>query len=56
MSLKPGRYQIRYIPPGITPPFVGGLYAVSTDIGQPILAEPLSSEHPPQVVSSPRHF
>ena len=56
MSLKPGRYQIRYIPPGITPPFVGGLYAVSTDIGQPILAEPLSSEHPPQVVSSPHHF
>ncbi|KAL9710901.1 hypothetical protein Ac2012v2_005441 [Leucoagaricus gongylophorus] len=49
MTLEPGRYRIRYIPPGIAPPFVGGLYAVSTDIGQPILAEPLGPEHPSQV-------
>ena len=56
MTLEPGRYRIRYIPPGIAPPFVGGLYAVSTDIGQPILAEPLGPEHPSQVVSSPHSF
>jgi hypothetical protein len=37
--LKDGLYQIRFVPSGIQPPFVGGLYATATEIGEPVLAE-----------------
>ncbi|KAJ3574472.1 hypothetical protein NP233_g1742 [Leucocoprinus birnbaumii] len=48
-TLKPGRYRIRYVPVGLQPPFVGGLYADSKEIGEPLTAEPLSPTTPPQV-------
>jgi hypothetical protein len=41
MPLKPGRYQIRYVPPHITLPFAGGVYAVGQDINKPVEALPL---------------
>ncbi|RXW21244.1 hypothetical protein EST38_g4605 [Candolleomyces aberdarensis] len=40
MPLKPGRYQIRYVPPGLTPPFAGGVYAVGEDLNKPVQALP----------------
>ncbi|KAJ2935081.1 hypothetical protein H1R20_g2051, partial [Candolleomyces eurysporus] len=40
MPLKPGRYLIRYVPPGLTPPFEGGVYAVGEVINKPVLAVP----------------
>ncbi|KAJ2925939.1 hypothetical protein H1R20_g11161, partial [Candolleomyces eurysporus] len=41
MPLKPGLYQIRYVPPHITPPFFGGVNAVGEDINKPVAALPL---------------
>ncbi|RXW21237.1 hypothetical protein EST38_g4608 [Candolleomyces aberdarensis] len=41
MTLKPGLYQIRYVPAHITPPFLGGVHAVGEDINKPIEALPL---------------
>lgn len=49
MSLKEGLYRIRYIPAAVDPPFTGGLYAKSTEIGEPILAEAPTAESRPQV-------
>jgi hypothetical protein len=50
MVLKPGRYQIRYVPVAQQPPFLGGLYATSTEINEPLLAEP--NPNAPQVVGA----
>ncbi|KAJ2913999.1 hypothetical protein MD484_g6429, partial [Candolleomyces efflorescens] len=41
MTLKPGLYQIRYVPPHVGPPFLGGVHAVGEDINKPIEALPL---------------
>ncbi|KAJ3569380.1 hypothetical protein NP233_g5077 [Leucocoprinus birnbaumii] len=40
-ELKPGRYTVRYVPPGIQLPFIGGLYANPKEIHQPIAGEAL---------------
>lgn len=44
MTLQEGLYHIRFVPSGIQPPFVGGLYATATEIGEPILAEVADSK------------
>ncbi|KXN84615.1 hypothetical protein AN958_12296 [Leucoagaricus sp. SymC.cos] len=49
MTLKEGTYRIRYVPVGLQPPFVGGLYAKSTEFGEPLLAEPETPGNPPQI-------
>lgn len=38
--LQPGLYQIRYVPPHVVPPFVGGVRAVGIDLNTPILDLP----------------
>ncbi len=52
MSLKEGLYNIRFVPSGINPPFLGGLYATATEFGEPILAEAEGPDTPGQVVST----
>ncbi|KAF9451429.1 hypothetical protein P691DRAFT_807783 [Macrolepiota fuliginosa MF-IS2] len=49
MTLKEGLYRIRFVPVCIQPPFVGGVYARSTEIGEPIAAKADGPEDPPQV-------
>ena len=41
MPIKPGLYQIRFVPPHVTPPFLGGVIAVGEDINKPVEALPL---------------
>ncbi|KAF9447461.1 hypothetical protein P691DRAFT_802309 [Macrolepiota fuliginosa MF-IS2] len=48
-KLEAGLYIIRFVPVGIQPPFVGGLYAQAKDYGQPIAAEPLGPNSPAEV-------
>lgn len=49
-ELQPGRYSIRYVPPGIELPFEGGLYANPKEIHQSIVGEALGPKT--QVVST----
>ncbi|RXW21242.1 hypothetical protein EST38_g4603 [Candolleomyces aberdarensis] len=46
MPLKPGLYQIRYVPAHVIPPFVGGLTAVGEDINKPVAALPVLTVPP----------
>ncbi|KAJ2915415.1 hypothetical protein MD484_g4970, partial [Candolleomyces efflorescens] len=41
MTLKPGLYQIRYVPAHVGPHFAGGVHAVGEDINKPVEALPL---------------
>ncbi|PPR00355.1 hypothetical protein CVT24_004391 [Panaeolus cyanescens] len=41
MSLTKGVYSIRFVPPGMEPPFMGGMYATPKGYGEPIYGEAL---------------
>ena len=41
MTLKPGLYQIRYVTPHVTLPFLGGVHAVGEEINRAVEALPL---------------
>ncbi|PPR00357.1 hypothetical protein CVT24_004393 [Panaeolus cyanescens] len=42
MSIAPGIYTMRFIPPYVEPPFDGGMYATASGYGEPIRGAPNS--------------